>query len=51
VEVEIFRLNERAKWELTPYVAGASVELTSVDYRFLIEFLYEGVQLPLQKPF
>jgi Uma2 family endonuclease len=51
VEVEIFRLNERAKWELTPYFAGALVELTSVDYRFPIELLYEGVQLPLQKPF
>jgi Uma2 family endonuclease len=51
VEVEIFRFNERAKWELTPYVAGELVELTSVDYRFPIELLYEGVQLSLQKPF
>jgi Uma2 family endonuclease len=51
VEVEIFRLNERAKWELTPYVAGELVELTSVEYHFPIELLYEGIQLPLQKPF
>ncbi|MGA7952202.1 MAG: Uma2 family endonuclease [Gloeobacterales cyanobacterium] len=51
VEVEIFRLNERAKWELTPYVAEEEIELTSVDCRFPIELLYEGIQLPLQKPF
>jgi Uma2 family endonuclease len=45
IEVEVFRLNERGKWELTPYVEGDEIHLTSVDLKFSIEQLYEDVTL------
>jgi Uma2 family endonuclease len=47
INVEIFRLNERHKWELTPYVAGETIQLTSIDFECPIELLYEDVELPL----
>jgi Uma2 family endonuclease len=43
--VEIFRLNERHKWELTPYEAGETMQLTSIDFECAIELLYEDVDL------
>lgn len=45
ISVEIFRLNERHKWELTPYAAGETVQLTSIDFECPIELLYEDLEL------
>lgn len=45
ISVEIFRLNDRHKWELTPYAAGEIVQLTSIDFEGKIELLYEDVEL------
>jgi Uma2 family endonuclease len=45
VNVEIFRLNERHKWELTPYAAGETVQFTSIEFECPIELLYEEVDL------
>lgn len=47
VNVEIFRLNDRQKWELTPYAAGETVQFTSIDFECPIELLYEDIELPL----
>lgn len=43
--VECFRLNAAGKWELTHYLAGDEVELTSVMFRCSIALLYEDVQI------
>ncbi|PSB24820.1 Uma2 family endonuclease [Stenomitos frigidus] len=43
VSVECFRLNEAGKWELTPYLDGDDVELTSIDFQCPIALLYEDV--------
>lgn len=48
INVEIFRLNDRNKWELTPYAAGETVQLTSIDFECPIELLYEDVELSPQ---
>jgi len=45
INVEIFRLNEKGKWELTPYGEGDEIELTSVDFKFSIDLLYEDINL------
>jgi Uma2 family endonuclease len=45
IAVEIFRLNQNGKWELTPYAEGEEVHLTSVNLKFPIEQLYEDVIL------
>lgn len=45
ISVEIFRLNEKGKWELTPYTQGDEIHLTSIDLRFPIERLYEDIVL------
>ena len=45
INVEIFRLNENKKWELTPYTEGDEIHLTSVDLKFPIELLYEDINL------
>ncbi len=42
--VECFRLNAAGKWELTHYLAGEEVELTSVTFCCPIALLYEDVQ-------
>jgi Uma2 family endonuclease len=47
INVEIFRLNERNKWELTPYTAGETVQFTSIDFECPVELLYEDVELSL----
>jgi Uma2 family endonuclease len=50
INVEIFRLNEKGKWELTSYAEGDEIELTSIDYKFSIELLYEDITLaPVEK--
>jgi Uma2 family endonuclease len=43
VGVEIFRLNEKGKWELTPYKEGSTIHLDSVDLSFPIEQIYEDI--------
>lgn len=45
VSVEVFRLNQNNKWELTPYSQGDEIELTSVDLKFSIDLLYEDINL------
>lgn len=46
ISVDIFRLNDSQKWELTPYAAGEIVQFTSIDFECSIELLYEDVELP-----
>ncbi|MBD2025106.1 Uma2 family endonuclease [Leptolyngbya sp. FACHB-711] len=48
MNVEIFRLNERKKWELTPYAAGETLQLISLDFECPIELLYEDVKFSPQ---
>lgn len=45
ISVDIFRLNNSQKWELTPYAAGEIVQFTSIDFECPIELLYEDVDL------
>ncbi len=45
VAIDVFRLNERGKWELTPYIAGDEIELTSFNLTIPIAALYEDVVL------
>ncbi|MBF2028882.1 MAG: Uma2 family endonuclease, partial [Oscillatoriales cyanobacterium C42_A2020_001] len=45
ISVEIFRLNERGKWELTPYAINDTIQFTSIDFKFPIDLLYEEVEL------
>lgn len=43
--VDIFRLNERGKWELTAYTAGDALQFASVNFECSMELLYEDVEL------
>ncbi|HSM83753.1 MAG TPA: Uma2 family endonuclease, partial [Nodosilinea sp.] len=45
IAVEVFCLNERGKWELTPYAQGETIQLSSVALEFPIEQLYVDVEL------
>ena len=45
IGVEIFRLNEKGKWEITPYTQDDEIHLTSIDLCFPIERLYEDIVL------
>lgn len=45
INVEIFRLNERGKWELTPYAINDTIQFTTIDFEFPIDLLYEEVEL------
>lgn len=49
INVEIFRLNDRNKWELTPYAAADTIQLSSIDFECPIELLYEDVELSPQE--
>jgi Uma2 family endonuclease len=44
IEIEVFRKNERGKWEVTNYVAGDTVELESIGLNFEIERVYRGIE-------
>lgn len=52
MSVECYRLNDRGKWELTPYsndedtsqAADLEIHFTSVDWRCPISLLYEDVE-------
>jgi Uma2 family endonuclease len=56
--IECYRINERGKWELTPYSPEENpdngteleVHLTSVDFRCPISLLYEDVVFPEENP-
>lgn len=43
--IECYRLNEKGVWELYTYTEGDEVELKSVDFRSLIDLIYEDVVL------
>jgi Uma2 family endonuclease len=43
--VECFRLNDKGLWELHIYNQGDEINLTSIDFKFPIELLYEDVIL------
>ncbi|MBE9076728.1 Uma2 family endonuclease [Romeria aff. gracilis LEGE 07310] len=45
VSVDVFRLNEQGKWELTPYAQDQEIHLSSVDLAFPIERLYDDIDL------
>jgi Uma2 family endonuclease len=45
IEVEVFRKNERSKWEVTNYVAGDTIELESIGLTVAIERIYRGIEL------
>lgn len=45
VLVEVFRLNDRRKWELSAYGEGDAVKLESVGFECAIAALYEDVSL------
>jgi Uma2 family endonuclease len=45
IEIEVFRKNDRGKWEVTNYVAGDAVELESINLTFLIDRVYRGIEL------
>ena len=44
VDVEAFRLNERGKWELTPYGDGDLIQLASIDFECAIAAIYEDIE-------
>lgn len=44
VAVEVFRLNERGKWELTPYADGEIVQFASIEFECAIAAIYEDVE-------
>jgi Uma2 family endonuclease len=44
IEIEVFRKNERSKWEVTNYAAGDTVELESIGLTFAIERVYRGIE-------
>jgi Uma2 family endonuclease len=43
ITVEIYRKNERNKWELTAYDSGDEIELESINLKFSIEQLFEDI--------
>lgn len=49
--IEIYRLNDQQKWELTPYFpeensTSLAVEFTSIQFECPLEAIYEDVELP-----
>jgi Uma2 family endonuclease len=44
IEIEIFRKNDRGKWEVTNYVVGDVVELESINLTFPIDRVYRGIE-------
>jgi Uma2 family endonuclease len=45
INVECFRRGEGRLWLYTPYVAGDTLSLESIEFSFAIDLLYEDVQL------
>jgi Uma2 family endonuclease len=44
IEIDIFRKNDRGRWEQISYIAGDLVELESIDLKFQIDRVYRGIQ-------
>lgn len=44
IEIEVFRKNDRHRWEVINYAAGDAVELESINLTFPIERVYRGVK-------
>lgn len=45
IGVDLFRLNEQGKWELTPYVSGDTIEFISIDFAYPMDLVYEEIEL------
>ncbi len=45
MNIDVFRRNEKGRWELHSFVKGEEVEFTSVDFRCDIAAIYEDVTL------
>ncbi len=48
INIELFRLNDRRRWELIPYGAGSNLELPSLNFSCPVELLYDGIDLNRQ---
>ena len=44
IEIEVFRKNDRGKWEVTNYIAGDAIELESINLTFPIEQIYKSIK-------
>jgi Uma2 family endonuclease len=44
IEIDVFRKNDRDRWEEISYVAGDLVELESIDFKFQIDRVYRGIK-------
>jgi Uma2 family endonuclease len=45
IEIEVFRKNDRDKWEVTNCVSGDVVELESINLTFTSDQVYRGIEL------
>lgn len=45
INVELFRLNDRRRWELIPYAPGDTLELLSLEFSCPLDLLYDAVDL------
>jgi Uma2 family endonuclease len=45
IAIDVFRQNDRGKWEETNYLAGDQIELESIGLTFRIEEAYLGIVL------
>jgi Uma2 family endonuclease len=43
IEIDTYNKNDRGRWEIMTYVAGDSIELTSINLTFPIEQVFEGI--------
>jgi Uma2 family endonuclease len=43
VEIDLYRKDERGRWEIINYIAGDSVELASVNFTFQIDEVFQGI--------
>jgi Uma2 family endonuclease len=44
IEIDVFRKNDRGRWEEISYVVGDLVELDSIDFTFGIDRVYRGIK-------
>lgn len=44
IAIEVFRKNDRSKWEVTNYGDGEEIELESINLTFPIERVYRGIK-------
>ena len=48
VEIDVFRKNDRGRWEEISYVAGDMVELESINLTFSIDRVYKGIKFEVE---